>query len=359
MEQAGKHKYNVSMTSTLDRILATARQTLKRIVLCEGHDPRILEAAGRAAADRIASVCLVGDCDIIDATAAEHKINLEHVERIDPRSSPLQPQIVQALREALAKRQMTNEQVHQKILDPLVFALLMVRLGHADGSVAGAVHTTASVVRQSIRLIGLRADKKLLSGIFIMLRNEPFHTTTQALIFSDCAVNIDPDEHALTEIALTAADCSRLLLGQEPRVAMLSFSTQGSADHPNVDKVARATAQIRQRRPSLLIDGEVQLDAAVVPEVAARKIAGSQTGGAANVLIFPNLDAANIGYKLTERLGCASAIGPILLELNKPANDLSRGCSVTDIYNMIAVTAIQAQQHDAQDSARPGISRGR
>jgi phosphate acetyltransferase len=209
--------------------------------------------------------------------------------------------------------------------------------------VAGAVYTTADVVRAAIQLIGIRHGASLVSSFFVMLRDEPFHHDVHAMIFSDCGLVIDPSEEQLAEIALAAAHSAEQLLHKEAKVAMLSFSTQGSADHPRVHKVQHATELVRARRPELAIDGEVQLDAAIVPEIAKRKLANSHVHGAANVLVFPNLDAANIGYKLTERLAHATAIGPLLQGLRQPANDLSRGCNANDIYNVIAVTAVQAQ----------------
>ncbi len=327
----------------LDRILHRARRAPKRIVLCEGEDPRILKAAQQAAADSLAHIILVGDERRMRYAAQEQGCDLARVELIDPRGSPLLAQFQHSLLELRQKRGMAPEQAAEAILQPLTFAMLMVRQGHADGVVAGAVHTTADVVRCAIQIVGVQSGTKLVSSFFIMTRTEPFHTTTQAMIFSDCGLVIDPNAEELAEIAMAASASARQLLGEEPRVAMLSFSTEGSAHHPTVDKVRHATKLVRARRPGLIIEGEIQLDTAIVSEIADRKTPGSALQGRANVLIFPNLDAANIGYKLTERLGHASAIGPLLQGLKKPANDLSRGCSAQDVYHVIAVTAVQAQ----------------
>ncbi|MBB4518938.1 phosphate acetyltransferase [Paraburkholderia fungorum] len=327
----------------INRIIERARTSPRRIVLCEAEDPRMLEAAQRASREGIAHIVLVGPSERIRAAAAGHNIDLSGMELVDPATSPLASSLTEALFALRSKKGMTLEQAQQEILKPLCFANLMVRLDHADGSVAGAVHTTADVVRTAIQIIGIHPSFKLVSSFFLMMLCEPFHTLKGGLIFSDCGLVVDPDAGELAQIAMAAADSAQSLLMEEPRVAMLSFSTSGSARHAAVDKVVEATRQVRAARPHLAIDGDVQLDAALVSEIAMRKIEHSQVQGHANVLIFPSLEAGNIGYKLAERIGDAKAIGPLLQGLKKPANDLSRGCSADDIYYVIAVTAVQAQ----------------
>lgn len=328
----------------LDHIIGLARQSRTRIVLCEGHDHRIVQAARRAAHDGLADIILVGNPATAEKVAHQYGVDLSAVELVDPAQSDLVTELQEAMVILRQKRGMTLEQAAQAVLDPLSFSLLMVHTGHADAALAGADHTTAEVVSQATRLIGPGPGGRQISSFFIMLRDEPFHTDTRAMIFADCGIVIDPTEQQLADIAIAAADNTQLLLNEPPRVAMLSFSTNGSARHSRVARVRRATELVRAQRPDIAIDGEVQLDTAIVPEVAARKLPGSAVHGRANVLIFPNLDAANIAYKMAERMGHATAIGPILQGLNKPANDMSRGCSVDDIYYMIAVTAVQAQQ---------------
>jgi phosphate acetyltransferase len=327
----------------INRIIDSARTRPMRIVLSEAEDPRVLLAAQRAVRESIARIVLVGDAAQIREAAAAQDIDLSGMELVDPVSSALAPSYADELFALRSRKGMTPDEARRAILNPLCFANLMVRLGHADGSVSGAVNTTADVVRTAIQIIGIAPSFKLVSSFFLMMLCEPFHTFKGGLIFSDCALVVEPDAGQLAEIAMAAADSARTLLMDDPRVAMLSFSTSGSAHHAAVDKVIEATHLVQARRPDLAIDGDVQLDAAIVSEIALRKVKHSQVEGHANVLIFPSLEAGNIGYKLAERIGGAKAIGPLLQGLQKPANDLSRGCSADDIYYVIAVTAVQAQ----------------
>jgi phosphate acetyltransferase len=327
----------------INRIIERARTSPRRIVLSEAEEPRMLQAAQRATHEGIARIVLVGPAAGIHEAAAREGVDLSGMEVVDPATSPLATSFAEALFALRSKKGMTLDEAKLEILKPLCFANLMVRLGHADGSVAGSVYTTADVVRTAIQIIGIHPSFKLVSSFFLMMLCEPFHTLKGGLIFSDCGLVVDPDAGELAQIAMAAADSAQSLLMDEPRVAMLSFSTSGSARHAAVDKVVEATHQVRAIRPHLAIDGDVQLDAAIVSEIAMRKIEHSQVQGHANVLIFPSLEAGNIGYKLAERIGGAKAIGPLLQGLNKPANDLSRGCSADDIYYVIAVTGVQAQ----------------
>lgn len=338
----------------LNRILEQARQAPRRIVLCEGQDERILRAAVKAAEDGIARILLVGERTGIASVAERHGLDLTTIEVVDPADSPLTGDLAEALYALREKKGMTRAQAEAAVREPLCFANMLVREGHADGSVAGAVNTTADVVRSAIQLLGLAPGRKLVSSFFLMMLCKPFHSLKGGMIFSDCGLVIDPDAEQLAHIAMAAADSAESLLGEPPRVAMLSFSTSGSARHGNVEKVVQAARRVKAQRPELAIDEDVQLDAAIVAEIAERKLPDSKVKGNANVLIFPDLEAGNIGYKLAERIGGAEAIGPLLQGLAKPANDLSRGCSVDDIYHVIAVTTVQAQAAEARDAAAAG-----
>lgn len=319
----------------IQKLLEDAKQRQRHIVLCEGADQRIQEAAFKAASEGIANISIIGH-DI--KNIPEHSaLNI-----IDPRTSSQASQFAQELFNLRSHKGMTLEQANEAILDPLIFAQLMVKTGQADGSVAGAVYTTADVVRSAIQIIGSQAGTKTISSFFLMLRQTPFPNGSNALILADCALVIEPNADQLAEIAISSARSAQSLLGTKPTVAMLSFSTAGSAKHPDVTKVQNATKLAQQLAPELEIDGEMQLDTAIVPSIAQRKYKNSKIAGNANVLIFPNLAAGNIAYKICERIGGATAVGPFLQGLNRPANDLSRGCNTDDIFYAIAITSLQA-----------------
>ncbi|KKD61808.1 phosphate acetyltransferase [Grimontia sp. AD028] len=327
----------------LNNIIEKAKKLDSKIVLCEGDDKRILIAAAQAQQDGIAKVVLVGEREKLQLAADEANVRLDDFEVIEPQSSPLTASLSELYLALREKKGITPTQALQETLKPLNFANLMVAKGLADGSVAGAVHTTKDVVRSAIQIIGLDGTSTIVSSFFLMMLCQPFHTLKGGLIFSDCGLVIDPSDEELASIAIAAAKNAETLLMEEPKVAMLSFSTSGSAQHESVSKVVRASQRVKQQLPDIAIDEDIQLDAAIVADIAKKKLPNSNVKGKSNVLIFPNLEAGNICYKLAERVGGAVAIGPLLQGLAKPANDLSRGCSVDDIVNVIAVTVVQKE----------------
>ncbi|MEX0311039.1 MAG: phosphate acetyltransferase [Tateyamaria sp.] len=265
----------------------------------------------------------------------------------DPATSPHTDRFATAFHELRKHKGMTLENAQKLIRNRLNYAAMLVHLGMADGTVGGAVETTSDTVRAALQIIGKAPNAHMVSSFFLMIYDRDHHTVQGVHIFADCGLVVDPNEQELAEIAQASAASYNALTGERPRVAMLSFSTSGSANHPRVSKVVEATRIAKTASPHLLIDGELQFDAAYVPEVASKKAKGSPLQGQANVFVFPNLDAGNLGYKIAQRIGGAEAIGPVLQGLAKPANDLSRGCSADDVLHMIAVTAVQAQHAEA------------
>ncbi len=329
----------------LDQIFERAKNNLQRIVLPEGTEIRTLKAADIILKEKAAKLILIGDETEIEKLAAEN--NLTHLHEatiVNPEKDANMETYANLLFEIRKNKGMTIEEARKLAKDPLYLGCLMIKNGDADGELAGARNTTGNVLRPAFQIVKTKPGISVVSGALLMFTPTPQYGENGLLVFADCAVNPNPTASELAEIAVSTAETARNICGFEPKVAMLSFSTKGSAKHELVDKVVEATRLAKAMHPELQIEGEIQADAALVPSIGQSKAPGSTIAGHANVLVFPDLQAGNIGYKMVERFSGAQAVGPILQGMAAPINDLSRGCSVDDIVSMIAITANQAMK---------------
>ncbi len=323
------------MSDFLDRMKAAAKADKKTIVLPEGEDPRTIEAAKKIVAEDLANLVILGDPVEIDVPG---------VTVIDPKTAEQHETYAAKFAELRAKKGVTIEQAREQMNDATYFGTMMVKMGDADGLVSGACHSTANTLRPALQILKTAPGTKLVSAFFIMCTKTPEYGAEGTLLFADCGLNINPTADELSEIAIASAESWRAFMpGEDPKVAMLSFSTMGSAKGDVPTKVQEAVALAHEKAPELALDGDLQLDAALVQSVADLKAPGSTVAGNANILVFPDLEAGNIGYKLVQRFGGAEAYGPVLQGIAKPVNDLSRGCSADDIVGVVAITAVQAQ----------------
>ncbi len=319
-----------------------ARENNKRIVLPEGNEPRIIKAAAKVLKERLADLIILGKEEEIKSIAQNEGVSIEGALIIDPVSSDFVEEFTSTYYELRKHKGIAIEDASSQVVNPLYFGTLLVHIGHADGMVAGSINPTGDVLRPAFQIIKTKPGISVVSGAFIMELSDSNYGADGMFVFADCAVNPSPDAAQLAEIALSSAETAKTLLEVQPIVALLSFSTRGSAEHELVEKVKEATKIAKEKMPDLVLDGELQADAALVESVARTKCPDSKVAGKANVLVFPDLQSGNIGYKLVQRLANANAIGPILQGIAKPINDLSRGCSVEDIVNLISITSVQA-----------------
>lgn len=329
------------MGTFIDGLKSKAKSDLKTIVLAEGEELRTIKAASIVKAEGYAKTILLGNADKINAIANDEGIDIAGIEIIDPSCG--NEEFAELFAELRKKKGVTLEQARETVKDPLYYGVMMVKTGQVDGMVAGAVNSSANVIRPSLQILKTAPNTKIVSAFFIMNVPDCEYGENGTFVFGDSGLNQDPTADELSEIAISSAASFKQLVGAEPKVAMLSYSTYGSAKHDLVTKVQEATKLAKEKAPELALDGELQLDAAIVESVGKQKAPDSDVAGSANVLIFPDLNAGNIGYKLVQRLAKAEAYGPILQGVAAPVNDLSRGCTAEDIAGVVAITAVQAQ----------------
>ena len=333
----------------IDKIKIKAKQNVKTIILPEATDIRVLKATHNILAQGFANIVLIGDNEIINKTAKENNLDVSKAKIISPKSSEQYNDFVNAFFELRKHKGMTIEKAKELILEPIYFGMMMLKLGYADGLVSGAIHSTADTLRPALQILKTAPNVNLVSTFFVMEVPDCEYGEDGVFVFADCGLNQNPSSEELAEIAIVSSKSFEQLIEESPKVlpkvAMLSYSTYGSAKSESVEKVANATRIAKEKAPNLIIDGELQLDAAIIPEVAKLKAPDSCLKGQANTLIFPDLNAGNIGYKLVQRLAKAEAYGPLCQGIAKPVNDLSRGCSSEDIEGVVALTAVQAQNN--------------
>ena len=331
----------------IDEIKDRAKKDIKKIVLPESDDDRTLKATSEVLKQKFAEIILIGNRSKILERAKELSLdNIEEAEIVDPNNSENYNEFVEQFYELRKHKGMTIENAKEFMLDNIYFGMMMVKQGYADGLVSGAVHSTSDTLRPALQILKTAPGTKLVSAFFMMIVPNCIYGENGVFLFSDSGLNENPDSDALSEIAISSSKSFELLTGKTPKIAMLSYSSHGSAKSELTEKVIKATNLVKEKAPDLLVDGELQLDAAIIPEVAEYKAKGSPLKGEANILIFPDLNAGNIGYKLVQRLANAEAYGPLCQGIAKPVNDLSRGCSSKDIEGVVAITAVQAQEQD-------------
>ena len=329
--------------SFIDDIKTRAKQDIKTIVLPESNDIRVVKATAQILEEGYADIILVGNKNEINKLASENNLDITGAKIVEPQTCNKFSEYANKFYELRKAKGMTLDKAKEMMKDSVYFGMMMVKEGDADGLVSGACHSTADTLRPALQILKTAPGTKLVSAFFLMVVPNCEYGENGAFVFGDCGLNEYPDPDALSEIAISSSKSFKQLVGKEPRVAMLSYSTYGSAHSPLTDKVVEATKILKEKMPDLIADGELQLDAAIIPEIAASKAPGSKVAGRANTLIFPDLDAGNIGYKLVQRLAKAEAYGPLTQGIAKPVNDLSRGCSAADIEGVVAITAVQAQ----------------